>query len=95
MGIDISKFEFEEFISTPDGGIFYFIGPKEFLPNPIIKADSAEIAIRFWNSLPNVYATRISPTKDCSDYDQTDIYIDCLDAEEIQSLLSKVPSEGE
>lgn len=93
MGIDISKFEFKEFVSTPDGGTFYFTGPKEFLPNPIIKADSAEIAIQFWNSLPNVYATRISPTKDCSDYDWTDICIDCLDAEEIQSLLSKVPSE--
>lgn len=93
MGIDISKFEFEEFVSTPDGGTFYFTGPKEFLPNPIIKADSTEIAIQFWCSLPNVYATRISPTKDCSDYDWTDICVDCLDAEEIQSLLSKVPSE--
>lgn len=93
MGIDISKFEFEEFVSTPDGGTFYFTGPKEFLPNPIIEADYAEIAIQFWRSLPNVYATRISPTKDCSDYDWTDICVDCLDAEEIQSLLSKVPSE--
>ena len=38
MSIDISKFQFEEFISTPDGVTFYFTGPKDFLPNPIIEA---------------------------------------------------------
>ena len=38
MDIDISKFQFEEFVSTPDGVTFYFTGLKEFLPNPIIEA---------------------------------------------------------
>ena len=59
MDIDISKFQFEKFVSTPDGVTFYFTGLKEFLPNPIIEADSAEIDIRFWRSLPNVYTTQI------------------------------------
>lgn len=64
----------------------YFIGPKEMIARNYPEAESTEILVEFpINSPHSEHATvMISPTKDGSDYDWSNI---CLPEDEIDKLI--------
>lgn len=96
MSIDISKLKVETIHSSQALGTttVFFEGPKEMLNDKYPEADSASILMEFRTDKPHSQypALLISPTKNGSDYDWNDLYIDDFDA--VQKLFELI-SKGE
>ena len=89
VDIDFDKFELEDISPNDEFGFttVYFIGPKEPLSKIYPKCESTEISVEFLTEKPHgcYPCLMISPTKNGTDYNWNDLYIE--DYEAVHKLI--------
>lgn len=89
IDIDFDKFEIEDIAPNEAFGLttVYFIGPKEPLSKIYPKCESTEISVEFLTEKPHgsYPCLMISPTKNGTDYNWNDLYIE--DYEAVHNLI--------